>query len=54
VHELAGLFHSFYNVHRVIGAGPGLEEARLVLVQATGIVLRRALALLGISAPEKM
>jgi arginyl-tRNA synthetase len=54
VHELAGLFHSFYNVHRVIGADPGLEEARLVLVLATGIVLRRALALLGISAPEKM
>ncbi|RJX19130.1 MAG: arginine--tRNA ligase [Ammonifex sp.] len=54
VYELAGLFHSFYNVHRVIGAEPGLEEARLVLVQATGMVLRRALALLGISAPEKM
>lgn len=54
IYEVAGLFHAFYNVHRVIGAGPGLEEARLVLVQAAGIVIRQALGLLGISAPEKM
>lgn len=54
IYELAGLFHSFYNVHRVIGAGAGLEEARLALVQATGIVLRQGLRLLGINAPERM
>ncbi|MEW6172740.1 MAG: arginine--tRNA ligase [Bacillota bacterium] len=54
IYEVAGLFHAFYNVHRVIGSGEGLEEARLVLVQATGIVLRQGLGLLGISAPEKM
>ncbi|MEW6572800.1 MAG: arginine--tRNA ligase [Bacillota bacterium] len=54
IYELAGLFHSFYNVHRVIGSGKGLEEARLALVHATGIVLRQSLRLLGISAPERM
>ncbi|WP_334109503.1 arginine--tRNA ligase [Thermodesulfitimonas autotrophica] len=54
IYDLAGLFHSFYNVHRVIGAGPGLEEARIVLVQATGIVLRQGLRLLGVRAPERM
>ncbi|MEW6182447.1 MAG: arginine--tRNA ligase [Bacillota bacterium] len=54
IYEVAGLFHAFYNVHRVIDAGAGLEEARLALVQATGIVLRQGLGLLGISAPEKM
>lgn len=54
IYELAGLFHSFYNVHRIIGAGPGLEEARLVLTQAVGIVLRQGLRLLGVSAPERM
>jgi arginyl-tRNA synthetase len=54
IYEVAGLFHAFYNLHRVIGAGQDFEEARLVLVQAAGIVLRQALGLLGISAPEKM
>ncbi|MEW6448370.1 MAG: arginine--tRNA ligase [Bacillota bacterium] len=54
IYELARLFHSFYNVHRVIGAGEGLESARLALVQATGTVLRQSLRLLGIGAPERM
>ncbi|MGQ9512880.1 arginine--tRNA ligase [Thermodesulfitimonas sp.] len=54
IYNLAGLFHSFYNVHRVIGAGPGLEEARIVLAQAVGIVLRQGLRLLGMRAPERM
>ncbi|HIE13519.1 MAG TPA: arginine--tRNA ligase [Desulfotomaculum sp.] len=54
LYELAGLFHAFYNVHRVIGAGEALEGARLALVQATGTVLRQGLRLLGIHAPERM
>ncbi|MEW6771437.1 MAG: arginine--tRNA ligase [Bacillota bacterium] len=54
IYELAGLFHAFYNVHRVIGSEPGIEEARLLLVQAVGIVLRQGLRLLGIGAPERM
>ncbi|ACA60668.1 arginine--tRNA ligase [Candidatus Desulforudis audaxviator] len=54
VHDLAGLFHHFYNAHRVLGAGDGLEEARLMLVNCTRVVLRNALTLLGVSAPERM
>lgn len=54
VHELAGLLHSFYNVHRVITDNVELTNARLLLVDATRVVLRNALALLGVRAPEKM
>ena len=53
-YDLAGDFHSFYNAHRVLGVGPELEGARLVLSEATRVVLANALSLLGISAPEKM
>jgi len=53
-HDVAGLFHSFYNAYRVLGAGEGLEQARLVLVRCTGIVLKNALRLIGVSAPDRM
>lgn len=54
VHEVAGLLHSFYNGHRVITDDEALSGARLVLVNATRIVLRNALKLLGLHAPERM
>ncbi|TYO96525.1 arginyl-tRNA synthetase [Desulfallas thermosapovorans DSM 6562] len=54
VHEVAGLLHSFYNVHRVITGDVELTSARLLLMEATRVVLRNALALLGVRAPEKM
>lgn len=54
VHEVAGLLHSFYNVHRVITGDTELTNARLLLMEATRVVLRNALALLGVRAPEKM
>jgi arginyl-tRNA synthetase len=54
VHEVAGLLHSFYNVHRVITDNMELTDARLQLVEATRVVLRNALTLLGVRAPEKM
>ena len=54
VHEVAGLLHSFYNVHRVITDDVELSNARLLLVEATRVVLRNGLGLLGVSAPEKM
>lgn len=54
VHEVAGLLHSFYNSYRVITEDEALSAARLVLVNATRIVLRNALGLLGLSAPERM
>ena len=53
-HELAGLFHSFYNSCRVLGVEPELTMARLALVAATQRVLKHALTILGVDAPEKM
>lgn len=52
--EVADAFHKFYSVCRVVGEDEALTRARLVLVDATRIVLRNVLALLGISAPERM
>jgi arginyl-tRNA synthetase len=52
--DLAGLFHSFYNRNRVITEEPELTVARLFLLKCVAITLRNALAMLGISAPEKM
>ncbi|MFA7468686.1 MAG: arginine--tRNA ligase, partial [Desulfotomaculaceae bacterium] len=54
VHEMAGLLHSFYNGSRVITDDIGLSNARLLLVEATRVVLKNALDLLGVRAPEKM
>jgi len=52
---LADKFNSFYNALPAIKAKPkGLSDARLALVDATRIVLRNALNLLGVEAPEKM
>jgi arginyl-tRNA synthetase len=52
--KLAGYFHSFYNANRILGEEPHLEAGRLMLAEAVRIVLVRCLALLGISAPERM
>lgn len=53
-HELAGLFHTFYNQCRIIGSGEETEQARLALVTATRHVITHALGILGITAPERM
>ncbi len=52
--DLAGLFHSFYNKNRVITEDSELTGARLFLLNCVAITLRNALAILGVSAPEKM
>jgi len=52
--DLAGLFHSFYNSHRVINEDPDLTVARLGLSEAVRTVLANVLGLLGISAPHEM
>jgi arginyl-tRNA synthetase len=53
--SLADKFNSFYASLPVIRAeSPGLVGARLNLVDAVRIVLRNALSLLGIDAPERM
>lgn len=50
--ELCSLFNEFYHQNKVIGSKE--ENERLKLVEATKIVLKNALSLLGIDAPEKM
>ena len=52
--ELAGQFHSFYNKNRVITEDAELTGARLFLLKCVAATLRNALAILGVSAPEKM
>ncbi|MDQ1650247.1 MAG: arginyl-tRNA synthetase [Frankiaceae bacterium] len=60
--ELAGTYHRFYDACRVLPPGLKTGEepaneltyARLLLVQATQVVLRNGLGLLGVSAPERM
>lgn len=52
--DLAGLFHSFYNRHRVINEEAGLQDARLLLMQVTRVTIKNALSILGVSAPEYM
>lgn len=54
LHDLAGYFHSFYNNHRVITEDQELTKSRLILVDCVRIVLRNALGLLSLTAPEKM
>ena len=52
--ELAAEFHGYYNSTRVLVPQEPLKLARLALVVAVRQVLRNGLALLGVSAPEKM
>jgi arginyl-tRNA synthetase len=52
--ELAGMFHSYYNKHRVISDNKALTSARLCLCKAVQIVLEEGLNILGVSAPERM
>ncbi|GAB7387864.1 arginine--tRNA ligase [Bacillaceae bacterium] len=54
VHDLAGLFHSFYNAERVITEDREKTKARLALVKAVQIVLQNGLRLIGVRAPERM
>ena len=53
--DLVRAFHKFYEECRVIDEkNSELTQARLTLVEATRIVLKNTLDLMGISAPEKM
>ncbi|NJC88170.1 MAG: arginine--tRNA ligase [Desulfuromonas sp.] len=52
--ELAAAFHSYYNRQRVLVDDPVVTRARLLLANAVRIVLRNALGLLGMAAPERM
>ena len=51
---LAGDFHSYYNAERILVEDEALRDARLALCAAVRQTLANGLALLGVSAPEKM
>jgi arginyl-tRNA synthetase len=52
--DLAADFHSYYNAERILVEDAALAAARLALCAATRQVLANGLALLGVSAPERM
>lgn len=52
--DLAAAFHAFYNAERVLVDDAVERNARLALLAAARQVLANGLALLGISAPERM
>jgi len=55
IFDLSSTFHSFYNAEKVLDAeNAERSKARLELVKAVQITLQNALALIGVSAPEKM
>ena len=58
VEDTASAYHKFYDSCRVLPMGdeePGdLHRARLLLVDATRVVLANGLGLLGVTAPERM
>ena len=52
--ELAACFHRFYAACRIKGEAEDLAKARLLLADCTRAVLETALAILGVSAPDRM
>ncbi|SFB03441.1 MULTISPECIES: arginine--tRNA ligase [unclassified Bacillus (in: firmicutes)] len=55
IYDLASDFHSFYNAEKVLDTD-NLErtKARLALIKTVQMTLKNAMALIGVSAPEKM
>ena len=55
IHDLAGLIHEFYTECRVIDRdNKALSSSRLALCKASEQVMKNALNLIGVSAPEHM
>ncbi|MPS25254.1 MAG: arginine--tRNA ligase [Alcaligenaceae bacterium] len=52
--DCAADFHAYYNAERVLVDDEALKLARLALLAATRQVLANGLALLGVSAPQRM
>ncbi|MBC8209025.1 MAG: arginine--tRNA ligase [Desulfobulbaceae bacterium] len=52
--DLAGLFHSYYNKHKVLTEDLELCKARLTLVLGIRQVFANGLGILGLKAPERM
>lgn len=54
VYELASQFHSYYKAERVITEDAEQSQARLQLLAVLRITIANTLALVGVSAPERM
>jgi len=54
LHETARLTHTWYHKHHVLNEPEAVTRARLVLARAARAVLRNGLALLGVTAPDRM
>jgi arginyl-tRNA synthetase len=54
LHELATVVHGWYHHTRTLGEPAEIERARLLLTRAARIVLANGLAVLRISAPDRM
>ncbi len=54
LHSLATDLHAYYNAHQFLVEEENLRNARLNLILATKIILKKGLALLGVLAPEEM
>ena len=52
--DLTGIFHSYYNKHRVISDDREMTQARFLLAKVIQNVVRSALGVLGIAAPQEM
>ena len=52
--ELSAAYHSYYDVERILVDDVPVKLARLALVAATAQALNNGLAILGVSAPQKM
>ncbi|MEJ7931590.1 arginine--tRNA ligase [Ramlibacter sp. AN1015] len=52
--ELAAAYHSYYDSERILVDDEAVKRARLALVAACAQVLHNGLAMLGVSAPQKM
>ncbi len=52
--NLASDFHSFYNAEKILVSDENIKNARLLLVLAVSIMIKKNLTLLGISSPRKM
>jgi arginyl-tRNA synthetase len=52
--NLASLFHTYYNKHKVLTDDKLLSAGRLYLILAVQRVIKNGLTLLGVSAPERM
>ena len=52
--DLAASYHSYYDAERILVDDVTVKTARVALIAATAQVLQNGLALLGVSAPQKM